>query len=350
MKHIGHSRTAGRPVRSVHQGVSLLEVLISIGILSVGILGVASMVPLGHHLTQEGIRADRAAAIGRAAFREFKIRGWMNRDNWRPIQSFERIVVIDPIGYGPQRLDFPDDISQLQLESAIFRLDRTSIQAFASNNSAMPIALAQEIFMAQDGLAIDIPDDGEAPPLQLYTPSGEKRQTDGAFSWMATLTPSPTPPGQPATREMATLSIVVFYKRPLGASVNLDGPPPEQFAHVTFPSYPEGGLSGGDVILSAGIDNSGIPQTLDVKRGQWLLMYRQTVQGQVRAAGVWYKILEAELDKTNGRWDVTLQGADWPMRPGDAEGVGVAILDGVVTVYSKTIRIEGNNDSSLWSG
>lgn len=53
-----------------------MEVLISAFIMSVGLLGVAALLPVGHHEANKGMIADRAAEIGRQAFRDFQIRGY----------------------------------------------------------------------------------------------------------------------------------------------------------------------------------------------------------------------------------------------------------------------------------
>ena len=58
------------------RGISLMEVLISAFIMAVGLLGVAALLPVGHHEASKGMLADRAAEIGRMAFRDFQIRGY----------------------------------------------------------------------------------------------------------------------------------------------------------------------------------------------------------------------------------------------------------------------------------
>jgi len=70
------------------RGISLIEVLMSIFIVSIGLLGVLSLVPVGHLEAQKGSAADRASVIGEYAMRDFRIRGLhandprqTNRDN-----------------------------------------------------------------------------------------------------------------------------------------------------------------------------------------------------------------------------------------------------------------------------
>ena len=63
-------------------GLTLAEVLISMGILVVGLLGVASLFPVGGHYMQQGDIADRAGAIAQAALDDAIVRGHLNPGNW----------------------------------------------------------------------------------------------------------------------------------------------------------------------------------------------------------------------------------------------------------------------------
>lgn len=78
-----HSRTArvGNPA-SRRLGISLLEVLISMFVLLFGLLGVASMFPVGNHYAARGETYDRIASAAPAAFAELKTRGILRPANW----------------------------------------------------------------------------------------------------------------------------------------------------------------------------------------------------------------------------------------------------------------------------
>ena len=54
---------------SPRRGLSLLEVLVSIGILTLGLLGVAMLIPIGKFAMTEVEKADRTGTCGRAAAR-----------------------------------------------------------------------------------------------------------------------------------------------------------------------------------------------------------------------------------------------------------------------------------------
>ncbi len=76
---MNHSHTLSSVAR---RGISLLEVLISAFVLSVGMLGLLSLVPLGGYRMGQVNQFDRAAATGRHAFREFKTRDMLEPNRW----------------------------------------------------------------------------------------------------------------------------------------------------------------------------------------------------------------------------------------------------------------------------
>jgi type II secretory pathway pseudopilin PulG len=63
-------------------GVSLLEVLISIGVLSVGMLGAATMLPLAKYYATEASKFDRASTLGQQAYHDLQIRGYLSIKKW----------------------------------------------------------------------------------------------------------------------------------------------------------------------------------------------------------------------------------------------------------------------------
>ncbi|MFO7903486.1 MAG: hypothetical protein R6U98_12550, partial [Pirellulaceae bacterium] len=71
--------------RSHHRaraGVSLLEVVFSIGIVMIGLVGIAALLPVGGSLARKGAVADAAAKAGANAVREFRVRRMDDPANW----------------------------------------------------------------------------------------------------------------------------------------------------------------------------------------------------------------------------------------------------------------------------
>ena len=64
------------------RGISLLEVLVSMGVITVGLLGILSLFPVGAYKAGMASRHDRSAALGQAAFHDIITRGLLRPDNW----------------------------------------------------------------------------------------------------------------------------------------------------------------------------------------------------------------------------------------------------------------------------
>ncbi len=91
--------TSGAPGRGHRRGLTLLEVLISIFVLSIGLLGVAALVPVGKRQIQQGSQYDRAAACGRAGMNQVLVGDYLNPEMW-----------MSHLGnsYGPTNFFFPN--------------------------------------------------------------------------------------------------------------------------------------------------------------------------------------------------------------------------------------------------
>src|SRR3954453_14579223 len=62
--------------------LSLTEVLISMGILTLGLLGVASVFPVGSLYMQKADVSDRGSAIAQSVFSDLMARGMLNPRSW----------------------------------------------------------------------------------------------------------------------------------------------------------------------------------------------------------------------------------------------------------------------------
>jgi hypothetical protein len=70
-------RSSARPPRPRRSGISLIEVLIAVFVLTFGLMGIAMVIPAGRYLMVEAAKSDRGSACGRAALNDMKIRGWL---------------------------------------------------------------------------------------------------------------------------------------------------------------------------------------------------------------------------------------------------------------------------------
>lgn len=74
--------------RLPRRGVSLLEVLIAVFVLTFGLMSIAMVIPAGRALMVDASKSDRATACGRAGLNEIRIRGWYDptplQQKWGP--------------------------------------------------------------------------------------------------------------------------------------------------------------------------------------------------------------------------------------------------------------------------
>lgn len=381
----------GRTMRRTRRrGLSLMEVMFAIGVVMIGLLGIAVLVPIAGKAAQDGSDFERAARTGLNAVREFQMREMGRADNWiypdftavgtpglndTAYCIDPRFVAINsatPMPAADLRRFFPYSTGPAPLP----RMRRVSLRNWSSkltNSGLMSKMLADEIFVAPDDLFIEQPADPQLPAMQVYynqTPANpDKRQTKGEFSWMATITPRNDGSATPlaSAQDTYTLSIVVFKGRDF--AMPMDGIS-ERWAIIPSTAQMNGfygaGINGGDVALvDKGLYSQILgaappapnPPDLDLKRGQWILLARNSPIGPMYR---WYKVTEAAPDLEDSSKllggsppsgfplrHVTLFGQDWIFDSVNPANQTIAIImPGVVSVYEKTIRLE---NSSLWT-
>ncbi len=70
------------PPSPLRLGLSLTEVLIAMGILTLGLLGVASVFPVGGYYMQQAEIKDHASAIAQSVMSDIMARGMLNPRSW----------------------------------------------------------------------------------------------------------------------------------------------------------------------------------------------------------------------------------------------------------------------------
>lgn len=260
------------------RAITLLEVLISIGVLSVGLLGAATMLPLAKYYSEEASKFDRAAALGQEAYHDMQIRGYLSIRRWtKPsVGAFNytniSAFVIDPLGYGyaiangttqPQYFPaFPNNGANPPVAGApqVFRgsidinniwNDASPVPPKAATFVAMPYQVADRIFRSTDDLLFDRP---ERPELRPTTPSGAlSPDYNGDFSWFVTLSHPPADIAAATSNNLVNAvgmqrfvaSLVVFYKRQIDLNPadwpgppTQQQPPPERLVYADFVQPP----------------------------------------------------------------------------------------------------------------
>jgi type II secretory pathway pseudopilin PulG len=88
-------------------GISLIEVLFAMGILSVGILAMAALLPLGVYELGESDKLDQTSTLGRAAFRDLEVRGYLQPKMWVDTQVGMLVAPVLSPDPDPNRLTGP---------------------------------------------------------------------------------------------------------------------------------------------------------------------------------------------------------------------------------------------------
>jgi hypothetical protein len=387
-------------------GISLMEVLVSIGIVALGLVSIASLIPVGGLQAQKADQIQRQSDVGLETLREFTTRGfsivdpadrcpWVHWDSstskWvscydstGPAWKIFLPVAFDPLMIG--KTTTPADSNKVFTfpanavagAPAIERLTLAQAATGSATAYTPSFPLADAILRSTDDLIVDQPSDTSLPGTSSYlndtsaTPKPLKRASGGLYSWIATLAPYNPNEILPATGTECTLSVVVFYRRNLSA-VPDPGSSQEEMVQVATGFS---GIGGGDMEFDltatqktqVGKGSYNNPLSL-AKAGNWLMLCRyepwQDSSGawQPKRVCKWYRVVASEgidpassIDKAN----VTLSGPDWPQPPAVPPGMNwgpvpsaaqnfntyACLFDSAVAVYQKVIRLEG---SSQWS-
>lgn len=343
-------------------GVTLMEVLISIFILAVGLFGVAALLPIGGSDILVSVQADRAAAVGAAAMREVRARKITEPFQWEmgttsplPVPMWFRggiqykgtaaeYILIDPLGVASQGWNtFPTCTSPIMARLSIRSAPRAS-------EGQLSLEGAREIFVSPDDVLFDIPTDRRLRARLLYRVAGtggtvmsdpsayspgptagsHRPESEGNYSWMVMLTP--TPGDNTATGfGRALCSIIVFYKRNLTSQDGSNPNPPEVTANVQFLGT---GYGGGEVLLTLSKES----HAARLQRDHWILLLSRG--GGPPPSGSlfrWYRIVAVASHPSNSlQRYVTLAGPDWTA----GSTPQAVLMEGVVGVYTRVIEME----------
>ena len=422
-------------LRGLRHGVTVLEVLFSIGIVAVGLLGVLTIVPVAGNRVTQGNIADNGDRLGRNAIRQFDLRNMRQPNMWTrfnptnqgyqeygmawvdltqvrtspnrltyrwrrdpttnsgvtpPLPWHARSFCIDPLfvarhvenGQFSEKAAnfpyFPNTIFDPTANTDFYepRMDRVSLRNYPGSLGAMTLAQALQVFMAQDDLVFDLPKDRTLTPQQKYDADNAgnvlKRQFDGKYTWMATLTPRYESYLDDINiiPDTYVLSIVVFYRRDMQMTIDVASPEPDNERLVNVSTFYGQGFGGGDIQLQTRSTNPPRPrEDLELKEGQWVMLsamiesqnYPNPPAYPYEAVTLfrWYRVISVDETQPNGALftrNVTVQGPDWSDAIGRLarndstndirDNTQATLLNDVVAVYEKTIRLE---TSGMWT-
>lgn len=365
--------------RAPRAGVTILEVLFAILVATIGLLGAIAVIPVAATQARKGQIADSAAVAGNAAIHEFDARSMRDTRRWLAWDGTNYTQIARPSGNASYCIDprfvtkntgsgtaltFP--YNNGAGAASMPRLNLTADVLPFVPFRAMNAIQAEYEFTSDDDLVILRPTAGDLPATQQYRRDNTeailtgRRQSGGAISWFATVTPIAnrywtTVP----TTDDYLLSVVVVENRPTILATT-DYPDQEwtvgvsQFHSIgavgTVPQGNSVALGGGDIQISAPSAD-----LLDVKRDQWIML--AAVESRVDPADAtsypaqvqrhqWYRITDLD-DEIAGTGpftrEITIQGRDWNTDldgDGASDACAAVIVRGVIAVYEKTIKLD----------
>ena len=314
-RSMAHSQRAAR-------GISLLEVLVSMFILLFGLVGVASLFPVGKYHMQQATQYDRSAAVGQRAFEEIRVRGLLRPDRWN-LQNGARFidqpnwrtraVFFDPLAVAP-----PANSSTVALSTAANTspLQRVTWRMAGGGNMSLPTAT--QMFQSHDDLSLELPASRTTPAIQRI--SASEREHEGIYSWAFMAVPA---------RNMGEgyyeVTAVVFRGRRPGAEW--------ASANTNVTSN-----AGGFRVRLAGTND----QTSKIKMGEWLLISLQGQQSNRPNYFHWYKVCSITLNNNAGTAFLQLQGI--VRTTAFDASIWVTTFGSAVGVYQQIMKVDSDVD------
>lgn len=335
----------------MRRGISLLEVLVSIGVLLVGFTGVATLLPIAKFYATDANKYTRASTLGQQALHDIQIRGYLSPKKWvDPAGSFgfvnSSFLVVDPLAmsyaaanYQQQPVFFPafPYTQSSPPPAGVPQMFRSNVDIANSwpddsdtpvkpNPLAMPFAQADRIFRLNDDLIFDLPANGDDRPKA--TSGTLSPDFAGDYSYFVTLSHTPADINNAKNMQRFLVSIVVCYKRDLtlwAGGLSQGETPPERLVLADFmqPASPNTPFyDGGALYLRT---NQGKDWLLNIKPNTYIMLVSNFVDSSVAGGHpslTWYRIVSVDdgakpVQGQNGFFGrvITVAGADWaPMQ------------------------------------
>ena len=362
-----------RIVRQCRRAVTLVEVIFSIGVILIGLLGLMSILPLAGRRAQDSISLNTGSALSDSILDQLLSQRFLSTGRLRGLNNVDILLnpqgqlfsnqsfVIDPMfcsgyedaatvppspsgdGYELTLFPFYAELCNPLRDPSVSgsatwtvnqpRLDRAGIRASFGTNVFIDREQSLRFVENHDDLPLDRSDDrseGYGFTTLQATASGllyGKRAPKGEFSWFATVNPLPG-------GVYASVAVVVMRNRErefdtlgFGGAVNSpeENELAERLAYVRYASGFSGG-AGGVVHLAASKD---VPS--DIGAGDWVMLSRivdnqgTNMTDDDEVFHRWYRVVAATEDpeelsitdpsdmSSRDVWQhkVLLDGADW---------------------------------------
>ncbi len=186
------------------RGITLMEVLISIGVLAIGLTSVLSLIPAGKSEAGKAIVYDRATAMAMNGLSDAITFGLTRPDSIVVSNTAAATIVFDPANVISWDTTFTGT-------ATVGRLKADGVLATATAASTAPFGAEKLLTQGRDDVAYNPPATADDLPTNAFI--NGIRGFEGRTTSLIAVTEadSGTPPLMPG--DMATLSVVVFHNR-----------------------------------------------------------------------------------------------------------------------------------------
>ena len=285
---------------ALRRGISLMEVLASVFVIGIGLVGALAVIPFGAFQVSKANHADYCANMLRTAGAEIRVRNMANPLIWNsgvddPLNC-SLFIMFDPFA-GAGNIDNPPTMCR----------------------AALPVVW-QEVMRGQDDLMYTLEETDSRP---TWTPSGSATPfSSGKYSWFFTFKPEPldtwggglSSVPKNFVRPRVSVDVLACYNRSPG------DPQKEQIVPIQTTSW-NSLLSGATVTLDSW------PPGLTLDGTKYIFVTWEMSAGSP-VEGSWCRIVSRRFDLVTGNPTVTLVG---PLPPTPPMGSAQAfIVDGVL--------------------
>ncbi len=329
-------------LRRTRGGVSLMEVLISVFVLAVGLLGMAALIPVGRMAMVETGKHDRSGSAGRAIMRTVQVRRMLDYTTWQPgVPNPTTNTSLPPFAIDP--LGVARGLGNTPLGGAGSPIARLTVGWIGANAD-----LARQVCCCREDFDFRLPEDRifrpEVPRENNLLSGAADIIPTGNFSWFLTVSPSAAEAAVPVHwKSQFVVSVAICYKR------NFDVTAPRESTPGVF-DYRPGEVAvqaqfldaaGGAIAIGGG--SIQLSKRVYVRENEWVLLYdASSPLGHPLKQCKWYRVVAAGENPTNL---LTLAGPDWntALSPNPL----CVIIDSVIGVYTTTVELDGFNP--LWN-
>jgi hypothetical protein len=320
-------------------GITLLEVLISLGILTIGLASVAALIPAGRSQAIKATIYDRGSTLAANAAADLISRGFLRTEKLVPTSAStfsNRLLIYDPLFdgiWGPA-----DTFVTLRDDAATSASSGTELAVLPKGTTGILPVIADILFRSEDDPIYGVPEaDPDAPPQPGWSTdtggsiANGRRGFDGTYSYLVALETGELNPPFWLSGRQATMTIVVFHRRDPSA-------PPFALVPDGAGLWVEPDPAGSPVILPDGDTIRDV-----VKPGSMVLWGNYSVTPPEFR---WFRtliVMDQSTPADGVRMGISCEGSDPPAISADER---LYILPGAVAGLQLPVTLEG---SSEWS-